>query len=148
MSLIHAQAQLASTISQVMARTIENRRVYTDTQAQLPVRDGVAQGLVELEGSGEAIVEIGFPIKFTDAPIFTAGLELRSNTSLNWGSFTVWSATVASWHTEAAGNNVFFVGATVGIVTFNAARSNLHYSFSGRSYTTPVESSTAVNQTL
>jgi hypothetical protein len=148
MSLVHAQSQLASTIATVMARAVESRRAYVETQSQLLVRDGVAQGTVAIEGSGEAVVEITFPIKFIDAPIFNAGLELSGNASLESGKFPVWSATVASWHTETVATNTLYVGATVGIVTFNAPRSNLHYSFAGRSYTTPVDSSTAVSQTL
>lgn len=149
MSLVHAQNQLASTISQVIGRTIEGRRAYTETQAQLMIRDGVAQGVVEIEGSGEAIVEVTFPIKFAYPPIFSAGLELRGSITLAWGKLPVWSATVGGWHTETvATNNILYVGATLAIVTFNAARSNLHYTFAGQSYTTPVDSSTAVNQSL
>lgn len=149
MSLVHARSQLASTISQVMGRTIENRRAYTETQAQLMVRDGVAHGVVEIEGSGEAIVEVVFPIRFTDPPIFSSGLELRGSVTLAWGKLPIWSATVAGWHTETvAVNNIIYTGATLAIVTFNAERSNLHYTFAGQSYTTPTDSSTAVNQTL
>ena len=148
MSLVHAQSQLASTISNVMARAVESRRAYVESQAQLMIRDGVAQGTVDIEGSGEAIVDIAFPIKFTDPPIFSAGLELSANASLEWGKFPVWAATVASWHTESVVNNILYTGATVGIVTFNGPRTKLHYSFAGRSYTTPIDSSTSVNQTL
>lgn len=148
MSLVHAQSQLASTIANVMAQAIESRRTYTETQAQLMIRDGVAHGTVEIEGAGEAIVDVAFPVRFADAPIFSAGLELRGSVALAWGKLPVWSATVAGWRTEAVANNTLYVGATLAIVTFNAARSNLHYSFAGRSYTTPVDSSTSVNQTL
>jgi hypothetical protein len=148
MSLVHAQNQLASTISQVMQRTMEDRRVYTETQAQLLVRDGVVQGVIEIEGSGEAIVDVAFPMKFADPPIFSPGLELRGSITLAWGKLPVWSATVAGWRTQQVSNNVLYTGATLAIVTFNAARSNLHYSFAGRSYTTPVDSSTSMNQTL
>jgi hypothetical protein len=148
MSLAHAQSLLANTMSSVMQRTMEQRRQYTEAHANALVRDGVAQGIVELEGSGETIVDVLFPIRFSELPIFAPGLELRGNASLQMGDLPVWSATVGRWITENVSNSTLYAGATIGIVTFNAPRANFHYSFAGRSYVTPVDSSNSVTQTL
>lgn len=148
MSLAHAQNMLAGTISSVMQQTMERRRVHTEAQADIRIRDGLAQGTVELEGSGETLVEVAFPITFTLPPIFAPGLELRGNTSLQWGAFPIWSATVGYWHTEDVAETTNYIGATIGVVTFNAARANFHYTFAGRSFVNPVGASTSVSQTL
>jgi hypothetical protein len=145
---IHAQALLANAFSTAIQKSIEQRHTYTSTQTAQLVRDGTAQGVVEIEGAGESLIEIKFPIRFVESPIFTAGLELRSNASLTWGAFPTWSATVGYWHTESVANSKIYTGATLGVVIFNAARSLLHYSFEGRSYANPVDSSTSVAQTL
>lgn len=148
MSLANAQSMLAQTMSSVMQRTMEERRVYTESQADLMIRDGFAQGTVDLEGVGESIVDIAFPIKFLEPPIFAPGLELRGSVSLAAGSFPIWAATIANWFTENLSSSVLYVGAAVAVVVLDAPRSKLHYSFSGRSYRTPVDSSTNVSQTL
>lgn len=144
----HAQTLLANAFATVVQRSIQDRRTYVEIQDAQRMRDGASHGFVELEGAGESIVDVTFPIRFAEPPIFTAGLELRGNAWLEWGSFPIWSATVAYWHTENVATSTLYVGATVGVVTFNAARSLLHYSFQGRSFTNPVDSSTSVSQVL
>jgi hypothetical protein len=147
-SLIHAHNQLSATFGSVMQKAMEQRRVYTETQADQRIQDGTCQGTIDLAGSGEAISTVAFPLSFTAPPIFTAGLVLRDNTPLTWGAFPTWSATVGAWVIERLGDTTVYTGATIGIVTFNAGRSSLNYSFAGRAFTNPVTASTNVNQTL
>lgn len=147
-SELHAQAQLASTLSSVMQTAIQGRHAYTETMTDQLVRDGTAAGVVELQGAGESMVTIEFPIRFIEKPIFTAGLEQRDYPGVQWGQFPIWSATVVTFLTEAKTTEPIYIGAVLAIVTFNVPRGYLHYSFAGRSFTNPIDNSTSVSQTL
>lgn len=147
-SPLHAQSVLAGRISSVIQQSINSQRRYTETLSEQAVRDGACLGFVELEGSGEAIVDIEFPLRFLERPLFTAGLELRDNQWLTWGAFPTWSATVSKWVTETAGETRLYVGAALAVVTFNADRADLHYSFKARSLTSPSGPPTSVGSTM
>jgi hypothetical protein len=144
----HAQAQLAAKLSSVMQATIQDRRAYTENLTDQLVRDGTAAGTIELSGAGESIVELAFPIRFAEKPIFTAGLEQMDCPGVQWGKFPIWSATIITFRTEPSVGGPTYVGASVAVVTFDVPRGYLHYNFAGRSYSNPVDSSTSVTQTL
>ncbi len=91
----------------------------------------------------EASVDIGFPVVFTEKPVFTFGSELAENHSPSARSYPQLSATVASWETAGAADGVTegrFVGATVVAVSRGQKGQNiwLHYSFEGRAIRNPL----------
>lgn len=133
----HAISVLSSSLSNTVQRALAAQRSYTETLDEQSVRNGTAAGFVELEGEGESTVEITFPIRFIEKPIFTVGLELAENVWLSFGSFPLWSATIGGWTTVAAENEPLIVGALIGVYVNGAARSILHYQFQGRSLTNP-----------
>lgn len=142
----HAQAALAQSISQSIQRSQYQHRRYVETMADQSMRDGASVGTIEIDGEGEAVCDITFPITFAEKPIFTAGLELGANTWLQYGTFPLWSATVGVWSTQAADGDPLYVGATVGVLLFGVPRAILHYRFQAQSFTHTVGGSTSLTE--
>lgn len=137
----HARAVLASSISNTMQATFAAYRTHVENLEEQAMRDGAVCGYAELDGEGESVIEVNFPIAFAEKPLFTAGLELADNVWLKWTSFPQWSATVGAWTTSPADGEPLYTGAIIGAVVSGAARSILHYRFQARSFTSPTGAS-------
>lgn len=148
MSETHAQVRLSTVISQSFRSALRSHRNYVETLAEQSVRDGSAVGFVEITGEGESVAEIRFPIKFLEKPVFTVGFELADNVSLEWGSFPLCSATVATWLTEPPEISPLYIGAIVGVVTDGASKTVLHYRFEARSFSNPIGADLSVGALL
>lgn len=94
--------------------------------------------------TGEATVDIEFPVVFTEKPVFTYGGELDKNHRATAGSYPEITAVVVDWNTVGAIEGVTegrYVGATVDTVTKGQANQNilLHYSFKGKAMRNPLK---------
>lgn len=147
-SLYHAQSMLSQAIGRATRDALYTHRVYVETLAEQSIRNGAVVGFCEIEGEGESIIQIPFPLQFIEKPIFTAGLELPANISFKWGEFPFWSATVGSWVTAPAENEPLYVGATVGALVLGPPRSILHYRFEAQSFTNPTTTSITMGTIL
>jgi hypothetical protein len=145
-SIEHAQAMLNQAVARSLQQGQQQYRRYTETMADQSMRDGATVGTVTIDGEGEAVVDVTFPITFSEKPIFTAGLELGDNTWLQYGTFPIWSATVGVWRTTPAEGSPLYVGATLGVVVLGVPRSILHYRFQALSFTNPVNASTSLQE--
>lgn len=134
-----AMTVLASQFNTTLQRAIRNQRNYVETLGQQTIRDGHVHGFIDLATAGEIVVTAEFPISFLERPLFTCGLELAANIPLVIGNFPLWSATIANWTTQRIADTTLYVGATIGIVIFDAPRSVFHYSFEGQSFTAPTD---------
>lgn len=146
--LAHLRSSLAAAFSQNIGKAIHEHRVYTETRAAQSVQNGDATGFIKIDGAGECIATIEFPIKFTKKPVFTAGLELAENLSLTWGGFPIWAATVGGWGTDRADGEPIYAKAVVGIVVFGVEGATLHYRFAAPSYTNPINADLSMNTPL
>lgn len=144
----HAANRLAAQFSSALQRSIRDQRAYVETLGEQAVRDGNVLGFIELGSDGEIIAEVDFPISFLEKPLFAPGLEMADNISVVYGAFPIWAATVARWDTQKAADTTLYTGATLAIVVTGAARSILHYSFRGRSFTAPTGTETTVGSPL
>jgi hypothetical protein len=139
---------LATQINGSMQRAIRDQRQYVETLAEQATRDGHVHGFIDLPSDGEVLVSIQFPISFMEKPLFTSGLEMAENAWIAYGSFPIHSATVTGWAMQRPADSSLWVGATLGIVTVGAMRSILHYSFEGRTFTSPVGTEQSVSSPL
>lgn len=146
-SYLHAQATLASAVRYTVNRALNDHYVRNETLSEQTVKDGAAVGFVDIEGAGEILIEISFPLQFFERPLFTAGFELR-DTFTEFGKFPEWSATVAAWRTLTDNDTLFYIGALVAVRTFNTTHSTLHYSFQARAFTNPSGPDTSVEASL
>lgn len=145
---VHAVQALATQINSSMQRAIRDQRNYVETLAEQATRDGHVHGFIHLPADGEVVVTVNFPISFMEKPIFTNGLEMADNAWIAHGAFPIYSATVIAWTTRKPSDSILWVGASLGIVTIGAMRSNLHYSFEGRAFTSPVGTETSLSSPL
>lgn len=95
-----------------------------------------------ITGTGEAVVEIPFPVYFVDRPAFYTGLVLDDNITVVAQSFPTYSATVVRWNRiTKQGENVgyFYKGATVAvrITGSDTQRAFLQTHFHGKAMRNP-----------
>lgn len=144
-------AQLASALGQAMARAQHQRRTYTEQLDEQSVRNGDVQGFAEIDGSGEVLVKLRFPVSFMEKPLFTYGFELGENQSVETRAFPMPTAVVVGWDTRlVSSKQTLYNGATVGIVIMGPSELKmiLHYRFAGQSFTNPVGPDTSVTGSL
>jgi acylphosphatase len=139
---------LAAQINSSTQRAIRDQRTYVETLAEQATRDGHVHGFIKLPADGEIVVTVHFPIAFMEKPIFTNGLEMDNNTWISQGSFPIYSATVVAWTTQKPSDATLWMGASLGIVTIGAMRSILHYSFEGRTFTSPIGTELSIGSPL
>lgn len=147
-SPVHAANLLASQFSAVLQRTIRQQRSYVEHISEQTIRDGSAQGFIELGSDGEIVATVEFPIAFAEKPLFTTGLELADDAWLTYGAFPIWSASVSGWITQKTPDSTLYIGAELGIVVIGPTHTILHYSFQGRSFTAPTGGDLSVGSPL
>jgi len=109
-------------------------------------------GRAAVNGSGEALVDVQFPARFTTLPYFSFGFELQDTSEANpeapitsvnaasKGLLPTGSAHIATWKTiERLPFGVYYVGATVGVIVDGASNGKIiiNYSFSGTALSNP-----------
>jgi hypothetical protein len=85
----------------------------------MTVKQTRVTGRVKLVGTGEAAVDIPFPVRFTERPIFTFGAELDENQAAVIGNYPTVSGFVGSWVVVGrvvGGFDGYYVGARLLIV--------------------------------
>jgi hypothetical protein len=146
-----AALQTGVQISTLLQGMAQRRKIYTDNIDAQRMTNGRVEGFAEIDGSGEAEVDVMFPISLADKPNFGCGLELAPNNWASDGAFPLWSATVFSWYTKRSTNaSAFYVGAKIGVVVIGVRdmKSILHYSFSSLAFTNPDGTDTSVTSSL
>jgi hypothetical protein len=146
----HVTAVLAGVINRSLQEAMKSRKVYTENLDEQSVRNGTVQGFVELDGAGEALVDITWPLTFLEKPVFAPGLELADNNWLEDGNFPLWSATVVRWNAPMLSGYPSYRGALLGIVVFATpdTQSILHFTFEAQSYTSPTGLAQSLTGTL
>lgn len=74
-------------------------------------------GFVDINGAGEGLVDIQFPVSFREVPAMSFGGELGPNEVLKDGKFPTVSVMVKSWATTQKNGATYWVGATLIIVS-------------------------------
>jgi len=97
-------------------------------------------GRVMINGSGEAHVDVDFPVKFTTLPFFKPGFERQEGQEFISGQMPTGRAYVAEWKTvERLPLSVYYVGAKIHVVTTGQFYDKmiLNFSFTGTALTNP-----------
>lgn len=103
-------------------------------------RPQVLSGQIQINGSGDSIVNIPFPIQFSQKPILSFGGDLEHGQSVTIGSLPTVSMIVTRW--DIVGSpplQLFYQGATVAIVTSGVDDQIMyaHYTFTGVALSNP-----------
>lgn len=101
-------------------------------------------GSVELSTTGEATVDVNFPVIFVERPNFTFGGGVLPGSVLTDGSFPRINGAVVAWQTQKANDslveNVRYTGVTLSIVSYGTQdqRFFLDFRFEGVALVNPV----------
>lgn len=123
-----------------------NRNNIDRVLSGLPT-DTSVEGRFMVDGSGEALRTVSFPVIFIQIPNMTYGGELNLDSHAVAGSFPIMSAVVNKWETNPPieisittdYSKVYFIGAELAIVTTGPVgqRMWIHWRASGRAIVGP-----------
>lgn len=119
---------------------LEDRRGVASRLDSLTGRVHTIQGFFDLIGSGEAILDVNFPVWFLERPTFTFGAELKAGNVLVAGSYPTISLIVQRWLMKDYPNRVsYYAGATIIAVSTGVADQSLlvHWQVEGKALRNP-----------
>lgn len=131
--------------------SLERRRSQVEEYGNVAIKYSIVEGTIPLEGTGEAVTTVNFPIQFVEKPIFGFGHELEDNSWPESGTFPTASVTVVSWTVVARDESrKYFAGAEIALVVTGAEamKSSVHFQFSGRAFRNPVVDAAGTVDTL
>lgn len=125
------------------AQQERNRR---NAQA-VATRPQVLSGQVQVSGAGDTLVNLPFPVQFSQKPLLAFGFDLEHGQDIVIGSLPTLTMGVVRW--DIVGNppeQLFYRGCTLAIVTTGAANQIMyaHYHFTGTAMSNPVSASTSL----
>lgn len=138
------------------ALTAINRRHQLRRSQEQQIEDSIGRvhtvsGEFIVMGTGEALVEISFPVTFVEKPHLQFGGELSPNSVITDGAFPTVSVVVGHWNSEDRGGiAAFYRGATLCVVTTGVPEQSMsiHWSMTGRAITNPVSEGDTADSTV
>lgn len=119
---------------------LEARRGATNRVDSLTGRVHTIQGFFDVDGAGEALLDVNFPVWFMERPLFTFGAEMRDGNALETGKYPTISVVVLRWAFKDFPDGVsYFAGATLVVVALGTdAQSMLvHWQVEGKALRNP-----------
>lgn len=106
-----------------LARTIDQRQQQVRADQELEGGVVTVIGEVEIMGTGEAHVDVRFPVRFLERPVFAGGYSLGDNQTWVEGSAATGIATVLKWDfgNTPTGNERYYDGAHIAFLVTGAA---------------------------
>lgn len=128
------------TIANQVNQQVRNREAAMKRNNDAVGREHVVKGQFMVDGTGESVAVLNFPVLFIEKPIATFGWELYPGQGLTAGEFPTASTGVADWALIEKTPRVYYVGATVATVSTGPTGQRLfiNYRFEGRAITNPV----------
>lgn len=119
---------------------LEARRGATGRLDSLTGRVHTVQGFFDLDGAGEALLDVNFPVWFMERPLFTFGAEMRAGNALSVGAYPTISVLVLRWSMkDYPGGVSYFAGATLVVVADGTADQSMlvHWRVEGKALRNP-----------
>ncbi len=106
--------------------------------------------MVDVVGAGDLLVDVTFPVWFTEKPYPAFGGELAEGFSPEPTNFPTVSVVVATWTTMQRGLGKYWTGASLAIVTTGAAdhRMVVDWQMTGKAMANPVTPGTSIESAL
>jgi hypothetical protein len=125
-----------------LQKALEDRRGDVERSRAMDGGFFVVEGFHPCVGTGEATVDVTFPVKFYEMPIPEGGGMVGENEVIVPGSFPEWQVGVLRWELEKNHiGNLLYVGAQLVIVVHGQGvgfRSIAWWRMTGRALTNPV----------
>lgn len=78
-------------------RALESRRGEVERSRSVAGGIYVVDGIIDLRGTGEATIDVKFPVTFTEMPIVLGGGAVSPNQRIVPGEFPSWRVGVREW---------------------------------------------------
>jgi hypothetical protein len=123
-------------------RSVANREGERERRSEFLGREYIIKGQYLVDGVGESVAPLNFPVTFIEKPIFTYGSELYPGQGVADGEFPEATAMVIDWKIVEKGPKTYYTGATVATVLVgpSGTRIFLNYRFEGKAIANPVNS--------
>lgn len=108
-------------------------------------------GLISILGPGEALLDVLFPVLFTELPAVSSSFHLADGEVVESGNFPVINVGVKAWNfDQKLGKTRFYKGAELLIVATGHAdmRATAHWQLEGRAVVPPVFTDTLAEDTV
>lgn len=137
----HTRANLAR-----LSADVEERRHRQSDSQDIQGTNHIVNGTSLIVGTGEALIDVHFPIAFIRVPSFTFGGELSAESVAQSGRFPTLSAIVSQWVFDDPDKDLFgasmrryYKAAKVACVVTGPGTQKLllHWTFSGLALTNP-----------
>src|SRR5690606_6232292 len=143
LSKLVAKAGYTNTITRM--RELQTRMAHkSSNQAQadeFASRVFTVSGERLVDGIGEVVVDVNFPVSFTQKPLMQYGSELDANQTVSDGSFPTVGVTVLRYNIKRGDlDQLYYIGATLAIsITGSSSQKTwLHYHVSGKGITNSI----------
>src|SRR5687767_3614383 len=101
-------------------RAFESRRGEVERVAQLGVQIYTVTEFVQVDGTGQNIGDVNFPVQFIEKPSFWSGFVMGPNEAVDADDIPRTSALVLEWIVRrAVPDGFYYTGARIGYVVEN-----------------------------
>lgn len=128
-------------------RALESRRGEVERSRSVQGGMYVVDGIIDLRGTGEATVDVKFPVTFIEMPIILGGGAVAPNQRIVPGEFPSWRVGVRAWElaiNPETPDSPTYKGCTLVIVVDGASadettfQSHAFWTARGRALTNPI----------
>lgn len=124
--------------------------VAAQNQKSVTARPSHYSGIIQTTGSGDSLVIVPFPVRFSEKPLLSYGFDVQSG-DVTAGQLPTVSVGIMSYDAvETQPPVIFYVGATLGIVTNGPTGMvyNIHYHFDGVTIVNPISAATSLDSPI
>lgn len=134
-------------------RASERRRGDFVRAADLRSTTHVVTGFKEIVGSGERLIDVGFPVSYIEMPMFVSGASLAPGSELVTGEYPSVNAIVAYWsivqpdqELYGTAQRTFFKGCQLALTATGPESQRIwfNWQFTGMAVANPITGPTAV----
>jgi hypothetical protein len=119
---------------------VERRRGEVASAAQVQGQNFKVVYFFDVDGAGQTLVDVNFPVLFQERPALTHGGEVADGTVLEDGKFPTCSAMVVSYTTQVRNGTTYYAGCRAAVVVTGGSRqrATVHLHVEGKALQGPV----------
>lgn len=119
----------------------ERRRADVQRVQDQSIQIQRVSGRILVNGAGESIVDVTFPVTFTELPAFSFGGEMAANQALEATNLPTISAVVLHWNViEKMSKEYYYIGASLAVVSTGVSTHQIycHWHMEGKAFRNPL----------
>lgn len=129
----------------------ERRRGEVERSESMYGRVFTVVGFIELNGCGEALVDVNFPVWFIERPAIGGAGEVGEGAVLTGANYPIFSVGAVKWVTEdKPGGARYYTGAQLAVVVLGPSnqKSVIHWQAQGKALVAPLNDAGSTDDTI